>query len=283
MYWIGGNLYMEITNENLQNVQHYADILKVLEEERQVLDELQASPKPEVDKTKSFLTNLVEMFSRFKIVGVNSFKNMVHTVGTFIDNKIKEQKAKLSGGVINRYKTMFKLVGGGLVVVRLITIVTKAIQYAANFVIGVASALKPFFSSKILNYLGLCAVLFFFGWALFKVYKKIVEKAKQSTAQPTTEDINKIFNVNNILTESEYEVQDESVQRGIIKVKDQVKLCQDALDVLAILGIGGLLWSTFIVALTPLMIVAIIGSLVWLGLLLTRNQLQYKRSEYQQN
>jgi hypothetical protein len=136
--------------------------------------------------------------------------------------------------------------------------------------------------------IGVAALLFTFGYFIFKIYKKIVNKAKESAqkkVQPTREEVitfmeeiqrdSTLLNEGKLLTE---------IKMSVDKQKDYLDMalnvCQDALDVIAMTTIGGgLFYIALTAALAPVMFAAALGSFLWVILFLTRNALRNKQKE----
>lgn len=125
---------------------------------------------------------------------------------------------------------------------------------------------------------GLAAVIYLFAKIFIKIYGRIVNKAKKVKKSfqevITREEISEVFDIAALLKETEnptfiLEATNPEKQAQLLDLL--IKTTQDALDLLGAFAVSASIWLALTSTLTPLMIVGITGSILWVTLLFARN------------
>jgi hypothetical protein len=233
----------------------------------------------------------------------NDVQRNVKQIGQQADNVVKQAAQQKNSntpfdGIFGSGKQMFKMATNMTISMLLMRQISKALSWLGDFLFtnsttGEKGALKIvgeyIFSVDGAKTIGVAALLFGFGILVFKIYKKIVTKAKESAqknVQPTREEIMTFINTEfdhislfnestKLLTEIKMSVDKQKAYLDMA-----LNVCQDALDVIAMTTIGGgLFYIALTAALAPVMFAAALGSFLWVILFLTRNVLRNKQKE----
>lgn len=260
-------------------------IQKLLEKKRLIL-EIKQNGIGDIDSLKTEIQELEEELKKEGITDTQSLKRKISVSSSNADNVQKNIQ-----GVITQDAGMFGNIQGWLGGFLSINALSQALlgKTLTAFVGDIWGKIKGEWvnwlvtSSKVL---GIAGVLFFFGYMFYKIYKRLVDRAKKSISDKnsrnaTREELNAIFNTNSILTESKQELKEmisENKQEAFVDTI--ISVCQDTLDILGGVGVIGVtIWVTLTVSLSPIIFIAATGATLWVLLLITRNALQ-RRKQY---
>lgn len=223
--------------------------------------------------------------------GVEYVQETLHEAGIDKPSDLKKNIKRIgdnADAVLGQVKSSVLTPGfaGSLITGGISMTIMPMIGQAFNLVIGKVwnwvKEIGHWFTGINTTQLGVAAVLFFFGWMFLKIYKIVVNKAKKSkptSPQPTREEMFEVFNTNNIIRESMIELQENmSPNKQISFMQHAIGLCQDALDLIGTAGMVGLSWIALTGALTPLMMICLVGSSLWVLLSLVRNVIKREKN-----
>ncbi len=284
--------------------QKYNFLLAKLKENQQIINALITNPQGvDLNEVKDNAQDLQQQLHQQGYHSTNDVQRNVKQIGQQADNVVRQaaQQKKSNipfDGIFGSGKQMFKMATNMSISMILMRQISNALSWLGNFLFtnsktGEKGALKIvgeyIFSVDGAKTIGVAALLFGFGILVFKIYKKIVTKAKESAqknVQPTREEIMTFINTefDNIYLFNESTKLLTEIKMSVDKQKDYLDMalnvCQDALDVIAMTTIGGgLFYIALTAALAPVMFAAALGSCLWVILFLTRNVLRNKQKE----
>jgi len=284
--------------------QKYNFLLAKLKENQQIINALITNPQGvDLNEVKDNAQDLQQQLHQQGYHSTNDVQRNVKQIGQQADNVVRQaaQQKKSNtpfDGIFGSGKQMFKMATNMSISMLLMRQISKALSWLGDFLFtnsttGEKGALKIvgeyIFSVDGAKTIGVAALLFGFGILVFKIYKKIVTKAKESAqknVQPTREEIMTFINTefDHISLFNESTKLLTEIKMSIDKQKDYLDMalnvCQDALDVIAMTTIGGgLFYIALTAALAPVMFAAALGSFLWVILFLTRNVLRNKQKE----
>ncbi len=284
--------------------QKYNFLLAKLKENQQIINALITNPQGvDLNEVKDNAQDLQQQLHQQGYHSTNDVQRNVKQIGQQADNVVRQaaQQKKSNtpfDGIFGSGKQMFKMATNMSISMILMRQISNALSWLGNFLFtnsttGEKGALKIvgeyIFSVDGAKTIGVAALLFGFGILVFKIYKKIVTKAKESAqknVQPTREEIMTFINTefDHISLFNESTKLLTEIKMSVDKQKDYLDMalnvCQDALDVIAMTTIGGgLFYIALTAALAPVMFAAALGSCLWVILFLTRNVLRNKQKE----
>lgn len=284
--------------------QKYNFLLAKLKENQQIINALITNPQGvDLNEVKDNAQDLQQQLHQQGYHSTNDVQRNVKQIGQQADNVVRQaaQQKKSNtpfDGIFGSGKQMFKMATNMSISMLLMRQISKALSWLGDFLFtnsttGEKGALKIvgeyIFSVDGAKTIGVAALLFGFGILVFKIYKKIVTKAKESAqknVQPTREEIMTFINTefDHISLFNESTKLLTEIKMSVDKQKDYLDMalnvCQDALDVIAMTTIGGgLFYIALTAALAPVMFAAALGSFLWVILFLTRNVLRNKQKE----
>jgi hypothetical protein len=284
--------------------QKYNFLLAKLKENQQIINALITNPQGvDLNEVKDNAQDLQQQLHQQGYHSTNDVQRNVKQIGQQADNVVKQAAQQKNSntpfdGIFGSGKQMFKMATNMTISMLLMRQISKALSWLGDFLFtnsttGEKGALKIvgeyIFSVDGAKTIGVAALLFGFGILVFKIYKKIVTKAKESAqknVQPTREEIMTFINTEfdhislfnestKLLTEIKMSVDKQKAYLDMA-----LNVCQDALDVIAMTTIGGgLFYIALTAALAPVMFAAALGSFLWVILFLTRNVLRNKQKE----
>lgn len=284
--------------------QKYNFLLAKLKENQQIINALITNPQGvDLNEVKDNAQDLQQQLHQQGYHSTNDVQRNVKQIGQQADNVVKQAAQQKNSntpfdGIFGSGKQMFKMATNMTISMLLMRQISNALHWLGGFLFtnsttGEKGALKIvgeyIFSVDGAKTIGVAALLFGFGFLVFKIYKKIVTKAKESAqknVQPTREEIMTFINTefDHISLFNESTKLLTEIKMSVDKQKDYLDMalnvCQDALDVIAMTTIGGgLFYIALTAALAPVMFAAALGSFLWVILFLTRNALRNKQKE----
>jgi len=263
---------------NSEQLLYYRNSLDSLKEKREFVNRMSTN---DIESKEEIKDNAEELALSLKKAGINNISDLKKYI-----NKNQETAKNVTNITANRnpqfaaantglFNTIMQWASGATMVASLTSMIGTI--FSSNWFKATVSFVWSTLKISAVA-VGVAGVIYLFAKLFVKIYGRVVKmanKAKKTFQEIITkEEILEVFDIASILKETEnpnfiLEATNPEKQTQLLDML--IKTTQDALDLLGTFAVSASIWLALTSTLTPLMIVGITGSILWVILLFARN------------